>query len=310
MGLARSLLLKASRSPWLERQARRRAFVQRAVRRFMPGEDLESALEAARASADAGIGAVLTQLGENVTTAAEADAVRDHYLQVIDRIAALRLPAQISVKPTHLGIDLDAEAVAARIGVLAERAAAAHTVVWIDMEGSAYTAATIRLFRQVRERHVNVGLCLQAYLRRTTEDLTALLELVPAIRVVKGAYREPPSLAFPRKADVDEEFFRIASRLLAMHAKGEAARPVFGTHDMGLVDRIRAGGRELELPPSACEIHMLYGIGTADQRRLAAEGVPVRVLISYGSAWFPWYMRRLAERPANVWFVVRSLFRS
>lgn len=309
MGLARSVLLAASQSAWLERQARRRRFIQRAVRRFMPGEELEAALEAAGRAAAEGIGSVLTQLGENVTTVAEADAVRDHYLQVLGRIAERGLPAQISVKPTHLGIDQDGDACAARIAGLAERAAAAHTVVWIDMEGSAYTAQTIRLFRQVRAAHANVGLCLQAYLRRTSEDLTALLEVIPAIRVVKGAYREPPALAFPKKQDVDEEYFRLASRLLAMAAKGKAAMPVFGTHDMALVGRVRARARELELPPSAYEVHMLYGIGTDDQRRLAAEGVPVRVLISYGSAWFPWYMRRLAERPANVWFVVRSLFR-
>ena len=308
MGLVRTLLLKASTSPWLERQAKRRAFVQRAVRKFLPGEELEPGLDAAAGAAAEHIGSVLTQLGENVTSAAEADGVRDHYLEVLEAIRARRVPAQISVKPTHLGIDIDADACAARVDALAAAASPGHTV-WIDMEGSAYTAATLRLFRQVRERYENVGVCLQAYLRRTSEDLTALLPLVPAIRVVKGAYREPPSLAFPKKRDVDEEYFRLASRLLAMHQKGKAARPVFGTHDLRLVERIRTRARELAVSETAFEIHMLYGIGTADQRRLAAAGVPVRVLISYGSAWFPWYLRRLAERPANIWFVVRSLTR-
>jgi len=308
MGLVRTLLLRASNSAWLERQAKQRAFVQRAVRKFMPGEDLEAALDAAQAAAGDRIGSILTQLGENVTSAAEADAVRDHYLEVLAAIRARRLPAQISVKPTHLGIDIDAAACAGRIRVLAAAASPGHTV-WIDMEGSAYTAATLRLFREVRGAHENVGVCLQAYLRRTNDDLTMLLPLVPAIRVVKGAYNEPPTLAYPGKRDVDEEYFRLASRLLAMYQKGKAARPVFGTHDMALVERIRARAHELEVPERAFEVHMLYGIGTNDQRRLAAEGVPVRVLISYGSAWFPWYMRRLAERPANIWFVVKSLTR-
>jgi proline dehydrogenase len=274
----------------------------------MPGEDLEAALDAAAAAAGDHIGSVLTQLGENVTNPAEADAVRDHYLEVLDAIRARRLPAQISVKPTHLGIDIDAEACAERIRTLAAAGSPGHTV-WIDMESSSYSAATLRLFREVRAAYENVGLCLQAYLRRTTDDLTALLPLVPAIRVVKGAYHEPPALAYPRKKDVDEEYFRLGSRLLAMQQKGKAARPVLGTHDMALVDRLRARARELGLPDTALEVHMLYGIGTDDQRRLAAEGVPVRVLISYGSAWFPWYVRRLAERPANLWFVLKSLTR-
>jgi len=307
MSLARGLLLRASRSDWLAGQLRRRAFVRRAVRRFLPGEDLADALAAAADCAGRGIGSVLTQLGEQVRSPAEADAVRDHYLGVLDRIRQQSLPGQLSVKLTHLGLDADREACIARVQALAARADATGSVLWIDMEESRYTDATLEVFRQVRARRVNVGVCLQTYLRRTPADLAALLPLRPAIRLVKGAYNEPASLAFPHKADVDAAYVALASRLLEA-AAGGGGLPVFGTHDFRLIERIRERARSLGVALGSYEFHLLYGIRTTEQHALAAAGAKVRVLISYGAAWFAWYMRRLAERPANVWFVVRSLF--
>ncbi len=306
MSLARRLLLRASRSDWLAGQLRRRSFVRRAVRRFLPGEDLADALAAAADCAGRGIGSVLTQLGEQVRSPAEADAVRDHYLGVLDRIRQRSLPGQLSVKLTHLGLDADRQACIARVQALAARADATGSFLWIDMEESRYTDATLEVFRQVRTGRVNVGVCLQAYLRRTPADLAALLPLRPAIRLVKGAYNEPADIALPRKADVDASYLALAEQLLGAARNG--ARAVCGTHDFRLIERIRARAGELKLPPEACEFHLLYGIRTAEQHALAAAGAKVRVLISYGVAWFAWYMRRLAERPANVWFVVRSLF--
>jgi len=306
VSLSRSLLLTASRSRRLAAVLRHRRFVGRAVRRFMPGEELSAALEAARRFAGAGIGTVLTQLGENVTGLAEAESVHLHYLDVLRDIQRAALPAQVSVKLTQLGLDVDQGACERALRSLAGRAAESGSTLWIDMEDSSYTDVTLDLFRAVRVAQPNVGLCLQAYLRRTPADLASLLPLEPAIRLVKGAYAEPPEIAYPRKSDVDAAYFSLADQLLARAAQG-TARPVFGTHDMTLVSRIRARASELRLPPRACEFHLLYGIRDRDQRALAAAGEAVRVLISYGSAWFAWYMRRLAERPANVWFVLKNL---
>jgi proline dehydrogenase len=178
--------------------------------------------------------------------------------------------------------------------------------MWIDMEESRYVDATLDVYRRVKTEWANVGVCLQAYLRRTAGDLETLFPLAPAIRLVKGAYNEPAEVAFPRKRDVDANYFKLAVRLLS-EAMRQRAKPVFGTHDLRLIAKIREAAAALGLVGGAYEFHLLYGIRAAAQRSLAAEGVGVRVLISYGSAWFAWYMRRLAERPANVWFVVRNL---
>jgi proline dehydrogenase len=306
MGLTRALLLRASRSRWLADQFRRRSFARRAVRRFMPGEDLASATAAAASLANERLGSVLSALGERVTTRAEAEAVRDHYLGVIDEVSRQRLPAHISVKLTHLGLDVDRSLCTDSVHALAHRAAATGTMLWLDMEESHYVDATLALYRDVRANDGPVGICLQAYLRRTPNDLETILAAGGSARLVKGAYREPPAVAFPRKRDTDAAFFDLGVRMLA------AARPdrpqVFGTHDVILVNRLRAYAASLGLPNEAWAVHMLYGIRGAEQRALAAEGVGVRVLISYGTRWFPWYVRRLAERPANVWFVLRSVF--
>jgi proline dehydrogenase len=306
VSISRGLLLRASRSQLLGRWLARRAFVRRAVRRFMPGEELSDALAAATRFAAAGMGTVLTQLGENVTTHAEAAAVRDHYLGVLQQVEQRRLPTHLSVKLTHLGLDVDRAACEQAVRELAARAAAARTTLWIDMEDSHYTDPTLDLFARVRADHPGVGVCLQAYLRRTTGDLERLLDLGPAIRLVKGAYAEGPAIAFPRKRDTDASYVALAARLLEEAARGRA-RPVFGTHDLRLIGQIRQRAATLGVAPGAYEFHLLYGIRDAEQRALAAAGETLRVLISYGSAWFAWYMRRLAERPANVWFVLRNL---
>jgi len=305
VSLTRRLLLRASRSAWLARTLRRRAFFRRAVRRFLPGEHVGAALDTAAALARDGIGSVLTQLGEQVTNRDEAAGVRDQYLRLFDEIRSRDLPAEISVKLTHLGLDVNPKACLQDLLALAARAAAAKSFLWIDMEESRYVDATLELYRAVRAARPDVGVCLQAYLRRTPADLEGLLSLAPAIRVVKGAYNEPPDVAFPKKRDVDAAYAVLAGRLLERAAAG-AARVVLGTHDLDLIERLRARALALGVP-GGYEVHMLYGIRAAAQRALAQQGVPVRVLISYGTHWFPWYMRRLAERPANVWFVMRHL---
>ena len=305
MSIARTALLRASRNPFLAEQFRKRAFARRAVRRFMPGEDMSAALDAATQFDAAGIGTVVTSLGEQVRTRAEAVAVREHYLTLLDAVHARGLPAHISVKLTHLGVDVDVEACYESLHALASRAAACGSMVWLDMEEATYVDGTLDLYRRLTDDQLRVGLCLQAYLRRTAADLEALLPSAPAIRVVKGAYQESADIAFPVKKDTDASFLQLAKRLLDHAPAG--ALPVMGTHDLRLIGKIREYAHALALPSDAYEVHMLYGIRAAAQRELAASGTHVRVLISYGVNWFPWYMRRMAERPANMWFVVRNL---
>jgi proline dehydrogenase len=307
MGLLRRALLLGSQSRWLRERAMRRRFVRRAVSRFMPGEELEDALAAAALLRPAGLQAVITRLGENVATEAEADAVAAHYLDVLDRVRGDKGTVEISVKPTQLGLDLDEERCALRLLALAARAEATSNYVWIDMEQTAYTDATLRLCHRARARHPCVGLCVQSYLRRTARDLEGLLSAGAGVRLVKGAYSEPATLAFPRKAEVDESYRALARRMVESAAGGGGSRVVFGTHDPRMLADVQAHASRVGLARSACEFHLLYGIQRAQQDRLARDGWPVRVLISYGAYWFPWYMRRLAERPANVLFVAKSL---
>jgi proline dehydrogenase len=176
------------------------------------------------------------------------------------------------------------------------------------MEGTAYTDVTLEIYRRARAVHPSVGVCVQAYLYRTAKDMETLISQGAAIRLVKGAYREPPDRAFPKKSDVDENFFKLAQSLLAPETRAKGVRAIFGTHDGALIRRIEEAGREARLPPPSLEFQMLYGIRRQEQERLAAAGYRFRVLISYGDAWFPWYMRRLAERPANVLFVAKNVF--
>lgn len=315
MALARHLLLAASRSAWLARQLRQRAFLRRAVRRFLPGEEPGAALAAAAELARVGLGALLTKLGEQVAGEAEAQAVRDHYLDLLDRVRERALGAELSVKLTQLGLDRDPAACARDVATIARHSTRAGSFLWIDMEESRYVDPTLALVREVLAAGPRIGVCLQAYLRRTPADLEALLPLGPAIRLVKGAYSEPAAVAWPRKRDVDRAYAELAGRLLEHAARdaprgapgAQGASAIFGTHDLDLIARIRAQATALGVAPGAYEIHMLYGIRADEQRALARAGCRVRVLISYGSAWFPWYMRRIAERPANLWFVLRNL---
>jgi proline dehydrogenase len=308
MSLMRSALLAGAESVWLREKAMRRPFVRRSVSRFMPGETVDEALAACRRQQDQHrTGTILTHLGENLSSLAEADAVTADYLELIDRIASEKLDVQVSVKLTQLGLDLGLDACDRKLQQLVARAESRSNIVWIDMESTKYVDPTIELFRRARERSPRVGLCLQSYLRRSMADLEALLPLTPAIRLVKGAYREPANLVFASKAEVDENYVRLAARMLRPDVPTGTFLGI-GTHDARLVERLRSELAARSTDPSSYEFEMLYGIQRPLQTRLVAERSPLRVLISYGEFWFPWYMRRLAERPANVLFVMKSLF--
>jgi proline dehydrogenase len=310
MDPARHLLLRGSESRWLREHFAHRRFVHRAVRRFMPGEELDDAIDAARELAPDKLATIITLLGENVESVAEAAGVAAAYAGAIEAISATGLDADLSVKPTHLGLDLGEQLAFDNLDSLIADAGAAGRLVAVDMESTAYLDRTLELYRALRDRHENVGICLQAYLYRTEADLDSLLSLGPMVRLVKGAYNEPATLAFPGKADVDLNYLLLADRLLEARQSDPRVRIAFGTHDERMIDSIIDRVDQLGLPADACEFQMLYGIGRQLQLRLAAAGHPVRVLISYGTHWFPWYMRRLAERPANVGFVLRSMIRS
>ena len=307
MTLMRKVLLAGSTNAWLRERATRTAFVRRSVSRFMPGERIEDALRAAKEEKPVGITTILTRLGENVTNAQEAEDVTLHYLDVLDRVATMGLDAHISVKPTQLGLDLDRAMCERNLDRLMERAAERNNFVWIDMESSPYVDPTLDLFRRTRAKSPRVGIAIQAYLHRTPKDIESLIPLGAAIRIVKGAYLEPPDVAFPKKSDVDKAFYDLCVRLLQPDARQPGALLHIATHDVALVDRLKAYLAHNNVPKSAYEFAMLYGIQRTQQLRLAGEGQRLRVLISYGEYWFPWYMRRLAERPANVWFVAKNI---
>jgi len=308
MSIARKLLLAMSTNAWLRDHATKTAFVRRSVSAFMPGETLEDAMAAAHVQQAQGVGTIFTKLGENLTRVDEAEDVTRHYLDFLDKVQAAGLRAQISVKPTQLGLDLDKALCFQNLRRLIERAGERDNFVWIDMESSPYVDPTLDLFRRARAISPRVGIALQAYLYRTVDDIESLVPLGAAIRLVKGAYLEPESVAYPKKADVDENYYRLSCRLLADDAQRAGGLLHIATHDPALADRLAAHIDERGVPKTAYEYAMLYGIQRPLQKRLVAAGRPLRVLIAYGEFWFPWYMRRLAERPANVGFVIRNLF--
>ena len=305
----RTALLWMARNRWLREHVPELPFADRAVRRFMPGEQLEDALGAADTLLAQGIGVLLTRLGENLTDISEADAVAAHYHHVIDESARRTRPPEVSVKLTQLGLDIDPEVAYRHSLELARHAAGAGTWFWVDMEGSDYTEQTIAFYERLHADEPRTGICLQAYLRRTAADIARLLPQKPAVRLVKGAYDEPASVAFRDKGEVDANYLGLALTL-AQAAGAGRARLALGTHDAELIDQLALMTDAAGVPRSALEVHMLYGIREAALKRLRDAGFPACSLIAYGEFWYPWYMRRLAERPANVLFALRQIIPS
>lgn len=300
----RELLLWCAQNRWLAAHVPAWGFARRAVRRFMPGEGFEAALKAGVEFRAKGVGALFTLLGENVTNLEEANRVVQHYEEVL--AASTDIGAEISVKPTQVGLDIDAGAAYANLQRLTGAADKAHSFLWIDMEGSAYTERTVDLYLQLRAEHPRVGVALQAYLYRTVRDVSRLLGSKAAIRLVKGAYAEPPSIAYRAKREVDANYLALTALMLP-EVKRRRLRLVLATHDTKMITRAWRFGEALGMEKAQLEVAMLYGIRTDEQLRLAREGFTVRDLIAYGEAWYAWYLRRLAERPANMWFVARQL---
>ena len=309
MSLMRKGLLWASTNKWMREKAMRTRFVRRSVVKFMPGEKVEDAIEAAKALRPHNLTTILTRLGENITHIGEADDVTTHYLLVLDLIKKASLDSQISVKPSQLGYDQNPDVAFQHCMTLLKKSEAMGHIMWLDMESSPYVDGTLKLFKRLREQSDKIGVAIQAYLYRTEKDIEELVKLGSAIRLVKGAYLEPANVAFPKKADVDANYFKLASRLLQDDAMRPGALLHIATHDIPLQQRLQEVIAQRKVPISRYEFAMLYGIQTARQQELGKARIPARCLISYGEYWFPWYMRRLAERPANVWFVAKNMFR-
>lgn len=304
--LLSKLFLAISKNKKLRNWVSNSRLGRRAVRQFIPGESPTDAFRAAEEFAKQGLTSVFTYLGENVTTAQDALNVREHYLNILHDAAELNADAEISVKLTHLGLDLDEELAAESLAQLAECADETNSYLWIDMEESNYVERTLRLYHALNPQFDNIGICLQAYLRRTESDLRELLQTGGGIRLVKGAYREPPNVAFADKDKVDENYRRLARAMLKA-GTGDGRRPAFATHDHRLIRGVQNDAQDAGIEQDQYEFQMLYGIRERLQQRLASDGYQVRVLISYGDAWYSWYMRRLAERPANAVFAVRNI---
>jgi len=307
MPVMRSILLAASQNKWLRENAVNYPFVRRSVSRFMPGESLDAAMEAARGLEQKKIASVFTNLGENVKDRAEALEVTGHYLEVLRRIHESGLNPEISVKLTQLGLDLSADFCFENLDriIIHEKKDA---IVWVDMEASPYVDATLDIYKRALAKYPNAGICLQAYLYRTQKDVEGLLPMRPSIRLVKGAYKEPPEIAYPNKHAVDENYFALATATMAAQASGGCPRAAFGTHDVNLIRRLAEHAAHNGYPKNHFEVQMLYGIQREEQERLARDGYRSGVLVAYGTYWYPWFVRRLAERPANLWFMARNLF--
>jgi proline dehydrogenase len=302
MGVARNAALWAVDNRWLRERLPRYRFVRASVRRFMPGETTDEAIAAAKRLGAQGLPTMFTVLGENVTNLDATRLVVEDYRAVYDRISTEGLDTEISVKPSHLGVDLDPDATMTNLEELAATAAEHDNWLWLDMESAPYVDPTLDLYRKLRAGHPNVGIALQAYLKRTADDLDSLMPLDPTIRLVKGAYREPREIVFGSREVIDEAYRRLA--LLILARKGPVGRLALGTHDVDLVRQIRSDAHER----GGFEVHMLYGIRSADQVRMAADGYRIRTLISYGTHWYPWYMRRIAEKPIeNSLLALRNL---
>jgi len=247
----------------------------------------------------------ITYLGENVSTEADARAAAKVYADVVSRIAEKRLPCVPSLKVTHMGLDIAESLCLENCSAILEAARRDGIRVWFDMEGSAYTDRTLAIVRKLREKHENVAAVLQAYLYRTKDDLESLIPLGIGVRLCKGCYKEPSSIAFPKKADVDANYAKLAERMLREDALGRGLYPGLATHDPNLVAHAQAVARERGIDPEKWEFQMLYGIGGGLHAGIRAAGNRLRVLVPYGEDWYGFFMRRLAERPANVMFFLK-----
>jgi proline dehydrogenase len=280
------------------------SLAKRLASRFIAGDTLAGALAAGHKVNSEGIFVTFDHLGENVTSFEEAAASREAYLRLLHEIAISRMQANVSIKLTQFGMDLSEDVCRDNVEKLVRRAGELNIFVRVDMESSAYTDRTLRLVSDLHAQYGNIGAVIQAYLYRSQKDVEMLCRKRIRVRLCKGAYLEPSTIAFARKSDVDQNFIRLMKILLV-----DGVYPAIATHDTRIINEAKRFVRERSIPPDHFEFQMLYGIRRDIQRRLAAEAYQLRLYIPYGKAWYPYFMRRLAERPANVLFLARNLLR-
>jgi len=301
----RAFLLLLSRLRWLRRWAETSKISRRVSSRFIAGETLGDVLAAGRRINGEGIALTIDHLGENVTSLAEAELSRDVYLQALDAIAENRINGNVSIKLTQFGIDISEDACRANVEELVKRAKDQNNFVRLDMESSAYTDRTLRLVEALHREYGAVGAVIQAYLRRSEQDVENLCRRGIRVRLCKGAYLEPPEAAFQDKSEVDHNYGRLMRILLAA-----GTYPAIATHDQNIIEQTKQFARSRHIAPASFEFQMLYGIRRDLQRQLVDQGYRLRLYVPFGKAWYPYFMRRLAERPANVLFLVRNIFRA
>ncbi len=306
--MIRRFLLYLSAAAWARGIVTQMGLARRTARRFIAGETLDEAAAVTRALNDQGLLVTLDYLGESVASAADTEPVVAAYRQLLARIAQDGLRASVSLKLTHLGLDIDEALCLNNLCAILGDARALGIPATIDMESSAYVDTTLRIFGALRDADfANLGTVIQAYLYRSEADMKALAAEGATVRLVKGAYLEPPEVAFPAKTDVDANYTAL------MRAYLDAPPPALlqiATHDETLITTAKDEAQERDLPPDRFEFQMLYGIRSQRQAELAAAGYQVRIYVPFGEAWYPYFMRRLAERPANLWFFARSIFRA
>jgi proline dehydrogenase len=302
--MIRATLIALSQNRSAKRFVLSNPVARRTARRFVAGEELDDAIAAARASNAAGMKATLDVLGENVTTREDAVHARERYLEMFSRIARERLDANVSLKLTQLGLDFGADFCVEQMLPIVKHAESLGNFVRIDMEGSAYTEKTIEIARRLRQQSASVGTVIQSYLRRSEQDVRDLLAVSCRIRLCKGAYLEPPEIAFAEKQDVDANYVKLMQLLL-----GSGVYHGIATHDPKMIQATKEFAARQGIAKDKFEFQMLYGIRPDLQRQLIREGYGMRVYIPYGHDWFPYFMRRLAERPANLIFILKNLFR-
>lgn len=307
MGLSRNTLLWASKNEWLKRHIPELKFTQRALKRFMPGTTAEEAISAAKELIAFKIPTTFTILGENITSLEEAEKNTQHYIVLLDKIKNENLDTEISLKLTQIGFDLSFDKSFELFSSIVSKAKIFNNNIFIDMEDSSYVDKTITFYKKIKETYNNVGLCLQAYLYRTLNDLKNIIDINPWIRLVKGAYKESSSVAIQKLAQVNRNYMLLSEYLLDQ-IKEKGIRVAFGTHDLIIQEQVKKIAKEVGIQKNQFEFQMLYGIKTSEQYKLASNGFNIRTLISYGKHWYPWYMRRLAERPANIGFVLKNIF--
>jgi proline dehydrogenase len=308
--MLRALFIYLSKLRWMRNLILKLGFARKASRRFVAGETAPEAVEVVRQLNRQNILATLDHLGEDVHTEADARSARDDYVRILDLIQQGGVQSHVSLKLTQFGLDVSGDVCRELVASVIEKAAQVGTFVRIDMEGTPHTERTLAVYRDMRKIYSNVGIVLQAYLYRTEDDVKRLAgEGMAHVRLCKGAYKEPASLAFPRKADVDANMVKLMQFMLGDEARAHGAYLAMATHDVKMIEATKRFVAEHNLSKDAFEFQMLYGIRRDLQQQLAAEGYKPRVYVPYGNEWYPYFMRRLAERPANIWFILSNFFK-